>query len=384
MTTWMKWMLLSAAALAAAASPAHAQQADARWSPWIGCWQAVASAEEEPQSEDLLCVRPESGGVEVIEVVQSRPRASQLLVADGQPHDVTAEGCSGWRSVEFSLDGQRLFTRAEQACADDPVRPSTGVIAMVSPREWIDVQATDVDGHALSWVRRYRPAPAAVVEAAGFAELAARGAPGIGARAAAVTPDVDDVIEASGTIDTEAVRAWIAELNDPFDLDSRRLIRLADAGVPENVIDVMIAVSYPDRFALQHSGDIDEMDGRDYGRNVYMGSSIWNRGFYWSPFGYGYGYGGGYYGYPYYYDPGVVIVVPNEDVEPDARVVKGRGYTRGRPSSGSSPQADPPARRSEQPNGGGSSGSSGGSSQPSSGGSSGGGSEGRTAKPRGN
>jgi hypothetical protein len=269
---------------------------------------------------------------------------------------------------------------------------------MVSPREWIDVQATDVEGRALSWVRRYRPAAPELVEAAGFPELVVDRAPGLEARAAAATPDVDDVIEASQTIDPEAVRSWVAEMNDPFDLDGRRLIRLADAGVPESVIDVMVAVSYPEDFALSRDGGVEEVDderygyGPGYGRRVFLGSSIWLRDpFYWSPFGYGYyGYGFGPYGYwPYgggYYQPGVVIVAPREE-QPSARVVRGRGYTRGggASSSGSAGtgRSDPPARRSEQPGGGGSSGgsSAGGGSSKSSGGS-GGSSEGRQAKPR--
>jgi hypothetical protein len=403
MTTSMKQLaLVLAGAAVLFAAPASAQQVDARWTPWIGCWQAVAGDEESP-SDDLLCVRPTPGGVEVIEVVEGQARASQTLVADGQPHDVTAAGCQGWRSVEFSLDGQRLFTRSEQACGDDPLRPSTGVIAMVSPREWIDVQATDVEGQALSWVRRYRPARPALADAAGFETLVDRGAPGLQARAAATTPDVDDMIEASQTVDAEAVRAWVAEMNDPFDLDSRRLIRLADAGVPASVIDVMVAVSYPESFAVQRDGDIDQLDeqGRSayqggYGRPVYLGSSIWNRPFYYSPFGYGYGYGGYGYGgygygygpydsfYPYgrYYQPGTVIVAPRTDPNPNARVVRGRGYSRGEGAtdSGGSARSNPPAGRSNQPNAGGSSG--GGSSAPSSGGSSGGSSEGRTARPR--
>jgi hypothetical protein len=264
---------------------------------------------------------------------------------------------------------------------------------MVSPLEWIDVQATDVEGQPLSWVRRYRPARPTLVEAAGFEALTAnRGTPGLEARAAAVTPDVDDMIEASRTVDAEAVRAWVAEMNDPFDLDSRRLIRLADAGVPASVIDVMVAVSYPKTFTVQRDGDIDQLDERDrsaygggYGRRVYLGSSIWSRPFYYSPFGYGYGYGpygyGGFYPYGGYYQPGIVIVTPRADPAPNARVVRGRGYTRGTGATDSGSDArrsSPPAGGSRQPSAGGSS-SGGGSSAPGSGGGS---SEGRTARPR--
>ncbi len=375
---------------------AAAQETDTRWAPWVGCWQAVAD-EDAPAGAGFLCVRHAGAGVEVIEVVDGQARTVQALVADGRPYDVATEGCEGWRSVEFSLDGQRLYTRSEQACSGDPLTPSTGLIAMVSPSEWIDVQATDVNGRALSWARRYRPARPEPVEAAGFADLAAeRGFASRAARAAASAPDIDDVLEATRAVDAEAVRAWVAELNDPFDLNARRLIRLADAGAPESVIDVMVAVSFPDRFSIDRQGNVDELATSSTRRGyAYGGRPLlfgWgNRDpFYYSPFGYGYRYGYGYgYGYEYgypdgYYSPGVVIVAPREDAEPKARVVRGRGYTRGRSNGTGSTSGSPASAPSVRREGGGSSGTAEPSgSGASSGSGSSGTSEGRRAKPRG-
>ena len=374
MTTILRWSALVLVA-ALATVPATAQETDSRWLPWIGCWEAVAS-EETPETDDLLCIRPAASGVEAVEVVAGRPGAVQTLIADGQPRAVTVEGCEGWRSVEFSLDGQRLFTRAEQACEGDERRPSTGVIVMVSPHEWIDVQTTAVGGEALSWVRRFRSARPQLAQAAGFGALAPSRGPTAHAVRAAAPPDVDDVIEASQAIGAEAVRSWVAELNDPFDLNAERLVRLADAGVPESVIDVMIAVSYPRRFALQRDGDIEELEEtgyartpRRYGRRTILaGPGYWDpfysryRPFGYGPFGYGYSYGSYGFGSPYggIYSPGVVIVVPRSEGAENARVVRGRGYTRGgssstREGSGSAePRSARAPRRNDQPSAGGS------------------------------
>lgn len=386
--------------MAVAARGAAAQTQDLRWTPWIGCWQTVEGAET-PVSDDLLCVRPAPGGVEMIEVIEGQRRSTRTLIADGQPRDVTADGCSGWWSLEFALDGSRLFTRAEQACESSPLSSSTGVIAMVAPREWIDVQATEVDGRVLSWVRRFRPARPGLAETAGLSELVvSSGVTRAAARAAAAVPDVDDIIEASRTVQAEAVRAWVAEVRDPFDLDSRSLLRLADAGVPSSVIDVMIAVSYPDRFALQRDGGIDEIEHRmpqrgiDYRRRTFVvGRTGWYRDpFYYSPFGYRYGYGYSrpyryWYGrsYGYYDQPRFMIVVPREDLERGARVVRGRGYTRG--SGGADRSAAPasaPTRRGGQPSASSPRSPTGSDSAAPSSGGSGRSSTGRTAKPRGN
>lgn len=376
--------LLAALVLLGTTTRLNAQETDPRWLPWVGCWQSV---DEDRDAPDLLCVRPSGGGVQVSEIVGGTTRNSYTLAADGRAYALEVEGCTGSRTAEFSTDGHRIFTVNEESCGGETPRSSTGLIAMVSPDEWIDVQAAAEDGKGLGWARRYRPARAQQTADAGFADLADRASVARRARlAAAAAVDVDDVIEAVRRVDPEGVRTWIAELKDSFDLDKRQLVRMADAHVPSSVIDVMVAVSFPKRFALDRDGDIEELADRPppgATRRGYRGR--YRCGFfcpvYIDPFYGGYGpyYGGGYYGGYGYYGPGIVVVTPRRDPEPNAKVVKGRGYTRG--------------------NGGGSSGGKGGSSvrgpssggsrsepssgESSSGGSSSGSSEGRHAKPRG-
>lgn len=359
-----------------------AQDRDGRWSPWFGCWEPV-TRNAEPA---LLCVRPAGAGVDVSEVVAGEVLSSQNLRADGQSYDIVAQGCEGTRRAEFSTDGKRLFTSTRQACDGDVMRGSTGLMAMVTANEWIDVQAQEDDGRSISWVRRYVRVSMRRAQEAGFGDLHADR--GLGARrarsAAAATVDVDDVSEAIRAIDAEAVRSWIAELDDPFELDGRSLIRLADSGVPPSVIDVMVAVSYPDRFALRRDGDIEKLAAtegpgrlggpRRYPVPVYIDPYNYP-GYYGSPGYYGRGFGGGgYYGGGRYYGGGVVVVAPRSDPSPDARVVKGKGYSRGTsrgnssPSGPSGPSVREPESGNDRPS------SSGESSKPA---------QGRKAKPRG-
>lgn len=377
-------LLIGALALAAPRG-AEAQERDPRWLPWMGCWQPVA---EDP-GDALLCVRPTEGGVEMTEMEGTEVRSTRAVRADGREDALEADGCTSIARASFSEDGRRIYTHARQSCDGGAAVEASGLIAMVSPTEWIDVQAQAEGESGLSWTRRYRRVSAERTRAAGFEDLAVdESAPARRARgAAASTADVDDVIEATRAVDAEAVRAWIAAMADPFDLDARRLVRLADAGVPSSVIDVMVAVSYPDRFALSRDGDVDRLGGeapragrrsRGYPIPVY----------------------GGYYGYrgyydPYFYDPyygyygspSVIIVEPRPDPDPNAKVVKGRGYTRGSGSSGSSSgdsgrrdggSKAPSAQAPSDSGSGSSSGSGSGSGSGSSGG------EGRKAKPREN
>lgn len=226
-------------------------------------------------------------------------------------------------------------------------------------------------------------------------------------RAAAGAPvSTDDVLEVAKLVDPTTAEAWMTDRGQTFDLTGKELVRLADAGMPSRVIDMMVAVSNPQTFRLRPNDGTIEANAptrratnataqscsvtRDfcygmtgmgwlYGADRYYG---------WSPYGYQYGYPfsrygyggygyGGYWGPGYYNGNGPVVVVVNpgsSSSQPRGRAVYGQGYTRDKPIEFSQPA--PTSTRSS----GASSGSSTGSS---SSGSSGGSAPARTAKPRG-
>lgn len=419
-TTTMRWTTTGALALGlllsgwAVTGPVAAQDVaagtDPGWLPWLGCWEVVDGQATGPDGAPppLLCVRPAAGGpgVELVPVSEGRVSAAEPLRADGRRRDLARDGCEGWERGAFSEDGHRVYLRSEHVCPGGVERVATGVLAWVSPYEWMEVRTVEVRGTPQTWVRRYRVASSEDVEAAGVGYLAGEPSMAVesGRMAAAAALRVDDVVEASGHLHPDAAGAWLAEQGDPLDLDAEALVRMDDAGVPGSVIDVAVAVSYPDRFVVDRSGSVEEQApaadrGRAYrrGRRPARGYGIggWYArpypyrpyrlyGSYFSPWGYSpWGYTG--YGYGFGYRPSVVYVSPRTDA--GGRVVNGRGYTRGsgssrpaaRPESGRSPAPAPSAGR-----GGGS--GSGGAVSPS-GGYRGGGSSGsdggRKARPRG-
>ena len=165
----------------------------------------------------------------------------------------------------------------------------------------------------------------------------------------------DDLIEAVGQVGPEAVEALVYERGEAFRPNADMLVRLADAGVPGSLIDLVVALSYPGRFEVK-SGSVDELTpGNAYaavpmGYGVSSRYSFWNPYFYdpyysgygrWgmSPYSYGYGgYGYGGYGYRsgYYYRPTTVVVQPTGSLRYPGSMVKGQGYTRGGSRSGGS------------------------------------------------
>jgi hypothetical protein len=376
---------LGAALLLVTGPGVSAQTVDGRWLPWLGCW----APSEAIQEVDLLCLRPadQPGAVEAVRVSDGAVQSREVLFADSERHVTDREGCQGWEEGTFSRDQRRVFTRFEHVCEGGREQEGGAIMALSSPTEWLDVRVMGIEGERTAWVQRYALVDQETAEAAGFGDIltpeqawAARSARMV----AAASMDVDDVIEASAAVPPEAVAALVATRADPLDLNAAEVVRMADAGVPDDVIDVAVAVSFPDRFALAAAGPEQVEQERAYrGYRTFM-SPFGFDPFYmpWSlRYGYGYGYGFGY-GYPlggwyggYGYRP-TVVVVDRADRD-HGRVIRGRGYTRSRGSVGSGVTGG-----SYSPRGPGVSGSRGsaGSGSASGGSSSSGG---RKAKPRG-
>ena len=387
--------VLSAAFLAVAVSTASlaAQDLDGRWMAFLGCWAPIGEATD----SGLLCVRHVEDGVELFTVVAGEITTSDVMVANAEQRPRSMEGCEGWETSEFSADGRRVFTRSEFVCGEGRPRASSGVMSLTAPTQWLDVRSVDVGGEQVAWVQRYqlagpeRMAEAGVDDATQGLGLAVRSARMSASRRITLA----EVREAAERIDTKAVEAWVAARGERFALDADALIELADDGVEESIIDVVVAVTYPETFSIDANAE-----ARTRGAGALRGTRVGDgygmhggrygfgaRSFFWDPFyyapygyspfssfyggfsgnryGYGYGYGGGYY------TPVVVDRIPSGD---RGRVINGQGYRR----SGGSRSVG-----SGRSSGGGASaarGSSGGSSAGSSSASSGGG---RTAKPRG-
>lgn len=389
---------------AAAQTPAPAAE---RWAPFLGCWQLVNESTRDALPADptstspawptssgpRVCVSPgpDAASATFTTLVNDRAVLTETIAASGTSVALNETDCRGWQEATWSPLSPRLYSRAQVTCANQPTRTVSSLSMMLAGPVWIDVQLITTDGGRKSLrARRYHRA-ANQVSATG---------PAIAPAAVAPLPrrlSIADVKEAVGRLEPEVVEAALAEVRNGFDLNGRALRDLGEAGVPARVIDLMVALTFPERFVVDRPSSSGWASGGgawdpyDYGFDpmwAYFGNPFLYSSLY-APFGYR--YWGGYD--PYYFSgPGFVVINP-DTVEPqpsgNGRVVDGQGYTRVRrvqpePASrtngvGSRGETASQAGSSGSSSGSGSSGAS--SSGYSSGGSSSGGS-GRTAVPR--
>lgn len=339
-----------------AAVPVEGQSPAGSWLAFTGCWTPIGQDVEEAST---LCVIPGEDRVsaEFVTVRGSEVVSREVARADGRPVDATQEGCEGTTTWRFSADGHRVYHRSEHVCDAAVNRKGSGMMVMVNPTEWMDVSSVEVEGQATPWVQHYRMATPEAAETAGYGDLAAEQEMAVRAARmySTVAPTITSIVEASQMLHAETVQAWLVESAPDMNVNAEQLIRMADAGVTSDVIDVVVAVSHPRRFRLQDEdrtgADIEQRGQvREGGRYGWLGSrypryySPFGFGYYgygYSPYSYGYsrygyspyGYGYGGYGLGYNsfygigYRPVVVSVEPRVESSP-GRLVRGRGYTR--------------------------------------------------------
>ena len=396
-----------------AAAPVLAQPptaADARWSAWIGCWK---SADDTAGTGARVCVTPKDGGVAIVTVVGGQRVGDDLRIADGRDRAVNSDGCTGTASVRWADRGTRFHRAAEVACDGAPPRTLRSVSFFADGPTWVDVETIADGDDTRVRVTRLVTAPAVVLADGSTFQRPA----GATTAAMPVRWTVDDVIALSAALPADGVQAAISESPGPFALNARSLAAMADAGVGDRVIDLMVGVTYPAKFVVQRRGPVSSPIGavgvsladpffspivgpaalfNCYQPFSWAVASYWGNCGAFDPLYYG-RYPGYYSGYWGVYGPdwvvtngsgtGVGVGTP-APMATDGRLVNGRGYTQVRPVDTSFGSADQVAA-----SGGGvstgtqSSGSSGGSV--SSGGyagggaSAGGGGGDRTAVPRG-
>jgi hypothetical protein len=271
--------------------------------PWLGCWDVLEDLEEDsqeaPRERQNICVAAGDApkALDMTVLVDDEIVAKETIVTDGSRQPVSDGGCEGWIRSVLSEDRRRLYLQSEALCPGGKPRILTGASMMVSGDRWVDIHALWVDGEREVLIQRYRPVNADIPRLPGALPTAMHSV----RRDAAAPLSVENVVEALRVVDPAVVEAMLLESEASFGIDSDLLFRLDDAGVPGEVIDLMVALSFPDYFSVEG----DTVNRRSV---VYYGG-------YWSPWY-------PYYGYGHYYHHRY----SHRDNNRGGKVVRGRGY----------------------------------------------------------
>ncbi len=371
-----------------AVSPAQAQQTASSAHPWaafFGCWAPAEGA----RSLAMTCVLPVAGSsleIEQLSLVAGNVVQTVTLRADGERRDIEAEGCQGWESSAFSLDGARVYMRGIANCAARQEQVTSGVLSITPERQFLQVMAVRVGEQHNVTTHRFELLPWMDLPPAMQERLKSLAVLAAGARVgAARAVDLVAIEDALQFADPLVVEAWMAETgtgNSNFRVTRRELSRLVAANAPTRIIDLSVALANPAQFAprVERAGGGGANTWNTPRQQAWLGSDLrmdafcdqfqfgalnWRGSFpLWSMYpGLGLSYygwfpdcvGGGFYSRwafgPYgggnWYGngqftgvPGSVVVTTQPRREPGT-VTKGQGYTSGTNSSSTGGSGQP-------------------------------------------
>src|SRR5687767_7309518 len=230
------------------AAPQSAQKMDARFNSWLGCWRLE---DDLAGTGARMCITPDQTGVRLQTIVGTVRGLDELLVADGVARPIVDADCKGTERAEWSQDGLRVFRTTDVTCEKETPRTITGVAFLAPGPAWINVQhITGTSATTGVRVQRYRRAINQNL-ADGSKAPQPSGAASAMPSARDATWSIEDVIEASSELPAEALQAALADVRHGFNMNKHTLVKLDEAEVPDGVIDLMIALTFPKRFVVE-------------------------------------------------------------------------------------------------------------------------------------
>jgi uncharacterized membrane protein YgcG len=179
----------------------------------------------------------------------------------------------------------------------------SGAWMLVSPQCWLEIQLVRVEDVLEVTVKRHRAVGVNTAWSPGTIPMAVENE----CLATAAPLTVEDVLEALTHVDPVIVEAMLFETRPSFAMRSSLLIELVDKGVPERIIDLMTALSFPNEFVI--AGNTIRLAPEPQVEVYYYGYP-------------GYGFFHPYYHYGYWY-PRPPVHHPR-----GGTVINGLGYTR--------------------------------------------------------
>jgi hypothetical protein len=249
--------MLLMSAVSASAEQTSTKRLDQRWNAYLGCWAPAESAD--PLQ---VCVTANAGGgVSVATTVEGKETSRLHFDADGAAHPIVQGDCEGSERAWWSSTGYRVFFQAEVSCSDQTAQKVTGLSTIHTDGSWIEVSSVEAGGIESVRVLRYRRTS--------------------GAASALVALSLDEIAEAAAKVPASVLEAAVIHTGTRAQLRGRDLVKLHKKGVPEQVTDALIALSFPETFVVNGPGSYARWTvtrsnaGAAAGEVVYQDANVW-------------------------------------------------------------------------------------------------------------
>ena len=329
---------------------ANFEKLDKRLLPWIGSWRLVSNKvnkNESPSKTDyFLTISPGNDGKSIAMkgYRDDKILLEEEIIVDGQKHTLKDEKCTGYYLYSWSENGKRLLFNSESNCPGDPPRRISGMSIIDENSNWLDIQLLKNGVEKAISIRRYRSIDSDSVTSMRFNPSQITSS----RIAAGKNLSISEIIELSSKVESEVIEAALLEIRKPFPINSKQLVKLSDSGVNSRIVDLMVALSFPEKFSVKPKAISLVKRPEPYNNYPYFRMPYryypydypflpwhWTSSTYMT---YGYSYLGWYIADGYYYpfwssQPVYVGGGGSGAVRDSGALIRGQGYTRVAPGS---------------------------------------------------
>lgn len=316
-------------------------------SAWTGIWTIVDHTKDSPAAdgspESTVEIRPtaDGTGLEIIRRVQDQRDIKETLILDESRRPVETHECSGWQSAGLLAEAGVIIVSSEMNCKETGSIATTNFRIILGPELMADILALNSGGQTRLATRKLaleRDLPQEEGLAPGWVTVAAR-------TEAAAPWELDTIIRLSELVDDRVLQAALMEKEAELNLTTDSLKQMKKAKLSTPVIDLLVALAYPDQFHVEKNGQVElrpwivsTSRSPEYRRYPADPGILYPNTFYNCYSGYGYYSGLPYVGpclsyySPFWWDyPVVVPVVPRKTVNANPAPPSKEGYVQVQP-----------------------------------------------------
>ena len=297
-----------------AASAAQADTAavtDITILPWLGTWTAM---DVTPASgTTVLEIRPGSDGrgFDITTKDADQP-VSENIIPDGVSRPVKSQNCKGTSTYQWEKQAGVLLGTSDMVCQGEVAYNIFTLKMMTSADRMTDILVIKTSDQTRLAVRRF-----AFGKESSSAGDFFQTQESLVLRTALAAPwDLDKIISLSKTVEPVVLEAALLEKNLQVKLDAKSLKKMKSTGISDSLIDLLVALSAPDKFKIEKNDQIavEAASPKPQNNEAYPYSYRMEYPYYYGYYGYyPWSYYWSYYspfwwGYPIYTYPGSIVV----------------------------------------------------------------------------
>ena len=230
---------------------------DSSLSPWFGVWSITDEGSSTGTASNLkntVEIRPTSDrkGLQITRKSPNQPEVSEVLIPDGTRTPLNSQNCTGWQTFKWVPGAGSILGSSEVTCKGSGTLATSTLKTFVAPDQMIEVLSVEAVGRTgvavrhLQYERDLAPAPDSQAPWSAVEGRIALSAPWT----------VDAIIQLSKSADTPALQAALMEKKVRLNLTSGSLKQMQAAKLPKEIIDLTVALSFPDQFHIEKNGQV--------------------------------------------------------------------------------------------------------------------------------